>query len=154
MRFPPSSASLPSPTARTLPRWGFSLAVSGRTMPLAVVSSSSIALTISRSPRGLSFIYNLRQQFAFGTLRARVPLGTLATRVPSEACDAALQLVLPGAASPESLGNLRWPVRYLREADDGDGVLHLDLSAVDLLQEVHHLLEAAELGVVVLDIAR
>jgi len=30
--------------------------VSGRTMPLVVVSSSSIALTISRSPRGFSFI--------------------------------------------------------------------------------------------------
>ena len=43
MRFSPSSSHLPSPTARTLPRCGFSLAVSGRTMPLAVVSSSSIA---------------------------------------------------------------------------------------------------------------
>jgi hypothetical protein len=33
----------------------------GRTRPLAVVSSSSIARTISRSPRGLSFIFrNLR----------------------------------------------------------------------------------------------
>src|SRR5690349_12845255 len=46
----------PSPTATTLPFCGFSLAVSGRTMPLAVVSSSSIGLTISRSPRGFSFI--------------------------------------------------------------------------------------------------
>src|SRR4051812_21290032 len=52
----PSSATFPSPTARTLPRCGFSFAVSGRTMPLAVVSSSSTALTISRSPRGLSFM--------------------------------------------------------------------------------------------------
>src|SRR6478672_7399464 len=51
----PSSTG-PSPTAITLPFWGFSLAVSGRTRPLAVVSSSSIAWTISRSPRGLSFI--------------------------------------------------------------------------------------------------
>src|SRR4051794_41864035 len=40
----------------TLPFCGFSLAVSGRTIPLAVVSSSSIARTMSRSPRGLSFI--------------------------------------------------------------------------------------------------
>ena len=43
-------------TATTLPFWGFSFAVSGRTMPLAVVSSSSIARTIRRSPRGLSFM--------------------------------------------------------------------------------------------------
>src|SRR5919107_4092059 len=57
----PLSSSLPSPTARTLPFWGFSFAVSGRTMPEAVVSSSSTALTIRRSPRGLSFIrVNLR----------------------------------------------------------------------------------------------
>src|SRR6201746_336618 len=52
----PSSLMAPSPTATTLPFCGFSLAVSGRTMPLAVVASSSIALTISRSPRGFSFI--------------------------------------------------------------------------------------------------
>src|SRR5207253_10349512 len=52
----PSSSSLPSPTARTLPFWGFSLAVSGSTMPEDVFSSSSTALTINRSPRGLSFI--------------------------------------------------------------------------------------------------
>src|SRR4051812_37081035 len=56
MRFSPSSSHLPSPTATTLPFWGFSLAVSGRTRPLAVVSSSSTALTISRSPRGLRFM--------------------------------------------------------------------------------------------------
>src|ERR1700710_1774703 len=46
----------PSPTATTLPFCGFSLAVSGRTMPLAVVSSSSTGFTISRSPRGFRFI--------------------------------------------------------------------------------------------------
>src|SRR4051794_17342695 len=57
----PSSSSLPSPTASTLPFWGFSFAVSGRTMPEAVVASSSTALTIRRSPSGLSFIgRNLR----------------------------------------------------------------------------------------------
>src|ERR1700726_210317 len=52
----PASSSLPSPAARILPFCGFSLAVSGSTRPLAVVSSSSIARTIRRSPRGLSFI--------------------------------------------------------------------------------------------------
>src|SRR3954447_6269628 len=52
----PSSPTLPSPAARTLPRCGFSFSVSRMTIPLAVVSSSSTALTISRSPRGLSFM--------------------------------------------------------------------------------------------------
>src|ERR1700744_5663317 len=57
----PASSSLPSPAARTLPFCGFSLAVSGSTSPLAVVCSSSIACTIRRSPRGLSFMFwNLR----------------------------------------------------------------------------------------------
>ena len=55
MRFAPSSSNRPSPTASTSPRCGFSFAVSGRTRPLAVVSSSSIARTIRRSPRGFSF---------------------------------------------------------------------------------------------------
>src|SRR5579875_3962806 len=49
----------------TLPFWGFSLAVSGRTIPLAVVSSSSIARTIRRSPRGLRFMnHDLRLKCA------------------------------------------------------------------------------------------
>src|SRR5689334_2275848 len=61
----------------TLPFWGFSLAVSGRTRPLAVVSSSSIARTIRRSPRGLSFItYDLRRE------RSRDRIGTHSRRVP------------------------------------------------------------------------
>src|SRR3954463_1168373 len=58
-RLPVSSLILPSPTARTLPFCGFSFAVSGRTMPDAVVSSSSRALTIRRSPRGLRFMPDL-----------------------------------------------------------------------------------------------
>src|SRR4029079_9708962 len=46
------------------------------------------------------------------------------------------------------------PVRDLREPDDGDVVVVLDLAAVDLLEEVDRLVEAAELRVVVLDVAR
>ena len=42
----------------------------------------------------------------------------------------------------------------LREADHGDGVVVVDRAAVDLREEVDRLLEAAELGVVVLDVAR
>src|SRR5207247_5083907 len=48
----PLSLRLPGPTARTLPRCGFSFAVSGRTIPLVVVSSSSRTSTMRRSPSG------------------------------------------------------------------------------------------------------
>src|SRR5688572_14405790 len=51
----PVSRRLPLPTARTLPRLGFSLAVSGRTMPLLVLDSASTRLTRILSPRGRSF---------------------------------------------------------------------------------------------------
>src|SRR5687768_3771244 len=50
----PLSRRLPSPTDRTLPRLGFSLAVSGRTMPLLVLDSASTRLTRTLSPRGRS----------------------------------------------------------------------------------------------------
>src|SRR2546421_2810038 len=50
----PLSRRLPSPTLRTLPRLGFSLAVSGRTMPDLVLVSASTRLTSSLSPRGRS----------------------------------------------------------------------------------------------------
>src|SRR6476469_7106855 len=38
------------------PSWGFSLAVSGRTMPLLVISSRSLGLMTTRSPSGRSFV--------------------------------------------------------------------------------------------------
>src|SRR5688500_2158776 len=50
----PSSRTRPGPTARTVPSCGRSLAVSGRTMPLLVISSRGVGLTTRRSPRGLS----------------------------------------------------------------------------------------------------
>src|SRR3954463_15660304 len=53
---PVCSERLPGPTARTSPCWGFSLAVSGMTRPLAVVSSDSPGLTTMRSSRGCRFI--------------------------------------------------------------------------------------------------
>src|SRR5581483_281282 len=52
----PLSSRKPGPTARTRPRCGFSFAVSGSTMPLVVVSSSSRTSTIRRSPSGCRFI--------------------------------------------------------------------------------------------------
>ena len=52
----PSLSSLPSPTARTVPLWGFSFASVARNRPEAVVSSASSCLTITRSPRGFKFI--------------------------------------------------------------------------------------------------
>lgn len=43
---------------------------------------------------------------------------------------------------------------YLREADYGDGFVRGDRPAVDLFEELDLLLEAAELRIVVLDVAR
>src|SRR5665213_2687838 len=48
----PDSRRLPSPTANTLPRRGFSLAVSGRTIPLLVLLSASTRLIRILSPSG------------------------------------------------------------------------------------------------------
>src|SRR5215212_7647810 len=61
-------------------------------------------------------------------------------------------LTRPGGS--HALLDLGRAVRDLREANHGDRVVGLDLAAVDLLEEVHHLVEPAELGVVVLDVAR
>src|SRR5688500_18443513 len=151
MRLSPSSSHFPSPTARTLPRCGFSLAVSGRTMPLAVVSSSSIAFTMRRSPRGLRLM-------RVTSVRVLEP-GTLAVRVPKAAGfpRPARLRGEPGARAPgcylilgwrvraHPLADLGGAVRDLREAHDRDQVVHLDLAAVDLLEKVDHLVEAAEL---------
>src|SRR5438132_7918487 len=46
----------PLPTASIMPSWGFSLAVSGRTIPLLVFSSRSTGLITTRSPSGRSRI--------------------------------------------------------------------------------------------------
>src|SRR3954454_8117945 len=72
----PLSSRLPGPTARTRPRCGFSFAVSGSTMPLTVVSSSSRTSTIRRSPSGCRFIH-APPIYDFVT-----PAGTLSLRVP------------------------------------------------------------------------
>src|ERR1035437_6371630 len=56
MRLVPASSHLPSPTATISPSIGFSLAVSGSTMPLAVFSSCVTALMMTRSSSGFSFI--------------------------------------------------------------------------------------------------
>src|SRR3954451_2062000 len=191
----PLSSSLPSPTARTLPFWGFSFAVSGRTMPLTVVSSSSTALTIRRSPRGLSFItrepplsrvtcesslalggwecqicapfYEVRanRQGVVGTLRRRVPRRrrravaddrrrSAGSRWAARAGRRRRASVLRAADAPQAVLQVRRVLHDLREAHHGDGVLERHLAAVDLLEEVDQLVRAAELGVVVLDLAR
>ena len=48
----PLSVSFPFPTATTSPCWGFSFAVSGRTIPPFVFSSASNTLMITRSANG------------------------------------------------------------------------------------------------------
>src|SRR5215210_8682768 len=162
----------------TSPFWGFSLAVSGRTMPLAVVSSSSIARTISRSPRGLSFMcIDLRLRGFPGTSwhsavvsarpaailqRWRAPAtrrwhswgrsASLEGAPPGRPAGARTASVL-GAADPQpGVRHARRVLDDLREAHDGDDVVHRDPAAVDLLEEVDHLVVTAELGVVVLDL--
>src|SRR5215217_503437 len=62
-------------------------------------------------------------------------------------------LILRGSVRPHALADLRTVFGDLGEAHDRDQILHLHLAAVDLLEEVHHLVESAELGVVVLDVA-
>src|SRR5438477_556137 len=52
----PFSRRLPSPRLTTLPRLGFSLALSGRTMPDLVLVSASTRLTRILSPRGRSLV--------------------------------------------------------------------------------------------------
>src|SRR5664279_798660 len=52
----PSSRTFPGPAARIVPSIGFSFAVSGRTMPLLVMSSRGVGLMTTRSPRGFSFL--------------------------------------------------------------------------------------------------
>src|SRR5438552_10505202 len=54
----PLSSSLPSPRLSTFPCFGFSLALSGRTMPPAVFSSASRRLTTILSFSGTTFIPN------------------------------------------------------------------------------------------------
>src|SRR5439155_9839429 len=56
----PFSSGLPSPTASTLPCLGFSLAVSGRMIPPAVLSSASSRSTTILSFSGTTFIADLR----------------------------------------------------------------------------------------------
>src|SRR5262249_48788243 len=80
MNFPLSSR-LPGPTARTRPRCGFSLAVSGSTMPLDVVSSSSRTSTINRSPSGFRFMNCLL--CGSGTLTPKVPADSIWGMMPS-----------------------------------------------------------------------
>src|SRR5690242_17178289 len=149
----PSSSSLPSPTARTLPFCGFSFAVSGRTMPLAVVSSSSTALTIRRSPRGLSFITSeppLRSRVLRFPLWHSVGRSARSARHsmkfarivkgPSALLGGECQrrgraerharLVLRAADAPQAILEVRRVLHDLREADHGDRVLQGHLAPV------------------------
>src|SRR5438046_2120721 len=52
----PLSFRWPGPTATTVPSWGFSFAVSGRTIPLLVISSRAFGLIKTRSPSGVTLV--------------------------------------------------------------------------------------------------
>src|SRR4051812_14697619 len=142
-------------------------------MPLAVVSSSSIARTISRSPRGLSFICKylrrervVRTRLALDGSECQELLGRSIERpAPRARTDwhsgytsandrPGDRLVLRAADAQPRVGDVRRVLDDLREAHDGDDVLHRHLTPVDLLEEMDHLVVPAELGVVVLDVPR
>src|SRR3954463_5058539 len=76
----PLSSSLPGPTATTLPFVGFSLAVSGRRMPLLVFSSASDCFTITRSARGRSLVAMLGLTLVGHALACRRAFENLAAR--------------------------------------------------------------------------
>src|ERR1022692_5091735 len=63
-------------------------------------------------------------------------------------------LVLRAPETLHRFGHRRRLVQDLGEAHHCDGVLHRDRTSIDLLEELDQLLVAAELGVVVLDVAR
>src|SRR3982751_1141241 len=78
----------PGPTARTVPSCGFSLAVSGITMPDAVVVSASFAWTTMRSSSGLiaTLVAVVTGIPSWGTGSLRTSISTLAapsSRVPA-----------------------------------------------------------------------
>src|SRR5260370_30401325 len=74
-----------------MPSWGFSLAVSGRTIPLFVFSSFSTGLTTTRSPNGLRFMCALLSKIgSIGSPRAQA-LSTQGGRLP---------IVLPAGLGP------------------------------------------------------
>src|SRR6266545_3559376 len=92
----PLSSKRPGPTAMTVPSCGFSFAVSGMTMPEAVVVSASFAWTTRRSSSGLmltlvAVTVNLPFSGLYVRWRcpaavagvSRSPVGTLTRRVPT-----------------------------------------------------------------------
>src|SRR4051812_18202994 len=62
--------------------------------------------------------------------------------------------VLRAADAVQALGVRRRVLDDLREAHDGDDVVGGDRLAIDLLEEMDHLLGASELRIVVLDVPR
>src|SRR4029077_10051017 len=81
----PSSGIRPGPAARISPSWGFSLAVSGRTMPLLVISSRALGRTTTRSPNGLSFFEAVALANVLPSCDGARPSGLVADPVPHRA---------------------------------------------------------------------
>src|SRR5436190_20195534 len=82
----PLSRRLPSPTLSTFPRLGFSLAVSGRTMPLLVLLSASTRLTRILSPNGrnLAIVYAPSKRLLVVSGPLSVEAGPLRIVVPPQ----------------------------------------------------------------------
>jgi hypothetical protein len=79
---------------------------------------------------------------------------TAQAKNPPQPLTPAERLVLGPAHAAQAVLEVGRVLDDLREPHDGDRVLEAHLAAVDLLEEVHELLRAAELRVVVLDVAR
>jgi hypothetical protein len=79
---------------------------------------------------------------------------TRSRMAPAEPAPAIDRLVLRPAYAAQAVLEVGRVLDDLREAHDRHRVVEPDLAPVDLLEEVHELLGAAELGVVVLDVAR
>ena len=81
------SSRRPGPTARISPSWGFSLAVSGSTMPLLVISSRGVGLMTTRSPSGWSLVFvAVANVFLLGRPRPSVPQKSIVGASGARSC--------------------------------------------------------------------
>src|SRR5581483_4274603 len=100
-----------------------------------------------------------------GTLMPRVPTqgdyslfcprGKANLALSCEECQETYPALVLGRSQPvNAISDARPVLDDLREPHHSHGVLQLHLAPVDLLQEVHHLIDSPELGIVVLDVPR
>src|SRR5690242_3882253 len=124
--FSPLSRRLPSPTATILPRLGFSLAVSGRTMPDLVFDSASTRLIRILSPRGRSFAI------------ANAPVKTVREISEIPQTDPAAEPRGSRARATHSL-LFRWPLAFVVAAHDARQRVEQQVEIDRLAQHAEHM---------------